>query len=157
MSLLCAFVLTSCEEEESPIRFDTTQKGVKVEYYSPDPSCFEKVYFITADVNKGDVVMRCNTHSEISILGREGDAFELDGDLECVKRGEKYISKAGYWSVELVEKNALEFVFEEVPDDADQTELRSFNSVVVTAVNKNGKKVSTVIAVDRILSKGLLR
>lgn len=76
LSLIVAILslsLTSCDEEEAPLQFDTIEnsdpENITLNYYCPDlgPIRGYKEYFITATFNAGEIRMKCNNCHRIEI------------------------------------------------------------------------------------------
>lgn len=141
--LIIAFICVACEEEESPILFDTESnsnpENIKCEYYSPDPSCVEKMYWITAHDEAGEITLKCTNQSNITIAHSQPDISE-DG---C------YHSSIGAWSASVSDGNLLKIQFEPVEPDANNP----YKGDYVTVISKTKKgTISTSVQVHRIYS-----
>lgn len=140
-ALMFAGLCVSCEEEESPIFFDTESnsnpENVSCEYYSPDPSCVEKMYWITAYDEAGEITLRCTNQSNITLSHSQPDISE-DG---C------YHSPFGAWSASVSNGNLLKIKFE--PVEPNTTDPNKGDYITVISQTKKGA-VSTSVQVNRI-------
>ena len=154
-TILFATVLGGCEEEESPLLFSTTEnkfpQNVKIEYFSPDPSCVPKGYFITANRLKGELVIKC-TNAKQLYFSEIGDYPGIEYGLTT--SGEKdrntLVYKKGSWQVSLVDNNTLRFCFSETDMPYDSVQYVQADCVNVSAKDKN-KVLETGIMVFRNL------
>lgn len=145
-SAICLFIagliLAACSEEESALLFtvesNSEPENVKMEYYSPDPSCVAKMYWIDANSCASTISIKCTNANDISIENHEG------------KVSEGYLCTSGLWRAEVVNSNTITFTFEEVcnePEDAPYIDSMGFN--VVAQTDKG--TVRTGIYVNRLM------
>lgn len=139
--LMLAGICVSCEEEESPILFDTESnsnpENIKFEYYSPDPSCMGKMYWITAYNEAGEITLKCTNQSNITLAHNQHDITE-DG---C------YHSQLGAWSASVSNGNILKIQFE--PVEPNKTDPNKYDYVTVISNTKKGT-VSTSVQINRV-------
>lgn len=141
VGLVFGGLCVSCEEAESPILFDTESnsnpENVRCEYYSPDPSCVEKMYWITAYDEACEITLKCTNQSNITLAHSQPDISE-DG---C------YHSPFGAWSASVSNGNLLKIQFEAV--EPDTTDPNKGDYVTVISKTKKGT-VSTSVQINRI-------
>lgn len=149
-------VLCGCEEDDSPLLFDTVEntnpQNVKIEYYSPDPSCVPRSYTITTNGLAGELTLRCS-NAQIIYFGEIGsnsrawygvtDSGEVDMNT--------LVFDDGNWYVTLVDNNSLRFVFRESAVNPDLDFVLENDYVKVRADSK-GKVLETTINVWRNLN-----
>lgn len=123
---MCMFFLlstTSCEEEESQLRFVTESvsdsDNVKIEYYSPDPCCVPKMYYITANNCASNLTIRCSNASSILFENRGGELSE------------EYACPEGRWKATLHDSNVITVSFDEVGSEASE----EFGPMVIVGFN----------------------
>lgn len=139
LSFLSLIAFVSCEEEEAPLRFSTENisntNDVKLEYYSPDPHCIGKMYYLVAYGNS----------SEITLVCTNGNSIFLNDNQTRVT------SPDGLWAAEVVSSNSVTIRFAEadknLPDDAEKV---IYEFLRVSGMTKKGLE-STSIHVDRVL------
>lgn len=136
-SFITCIIMTACSEEDSPLLFSvesvSNPENVIMEYYSPDPLCVSKMYWIDANSCASEIKIKCTNANSIFIENHEG------------KISEEYICSGGFWKAEIVNSNTITFTFAVIDSDSylDQT---GFN--VVSQTNKG--MVRTGIYVKRL-------
>ena len=129
-----AILFTGCEEDDSPILFSTEKisntDNVKIEYYSPDPSCLPRKYIITANSNQGEITIKCTNFSQI-VLER--------CDYE----------EGAEWTANLIDSTTIVVSFNEIEADNDQEMSTKSGYIEVSASDKKGK-ATTFIDVRRV-------
>lgn len=158
--IIAAAALTGCDEPIAPghrdaaitftVDTNTAPESVRLSYYSPDPSCVGKMYEIMAGPEGGRLVITCNNRDSIFIQGREGSGFILDGDLQCIEPGRRYVSQAGQWTVSAPDRRTLCFDFAEASPEPDSDTWGSSNTLIIAAETSAGR-VSTAFYVVRLL------
>lgn len=123
VSLIACIIMTACSEEESPLLFsvesNSNPKNVVMEYYSPDPSCVPKMYWIDANGCASELTIKCTNANSIFIEDHEG------------KMSEEYLCPDGFWKAEIVNSNTITFTLTEI--DSDQyLDMSGFNVVSQT-------------------------
>ncbi|MDE6320870.1 MAG: hypothetical protein K2L93_01070, partial [Muribaculaceae bacterium] len=103
---------------------------VKVEYYSPDPSCVPRMYTITANSNQSEISIKCTNFSQISI-----------DKCDCEEGAD--------WTARLIDSNTIAVSFNEIEAADDQEISTKIGYIVVSAIGKKGK-VTTDIMIHRI-------
>ena len=135
---LFLFIFNSCEIEESPILFSveniSNPENVKVDYFSPDPSCVEKSYTIWADEKESVVTLKC-TNADPIFFNKYGST-----NME-------YNSVYGHWSAKLVDSTTIIFSFEAV-ENFNSDEAFIGDGLKIFAQDKKGI-ISTYISVIR--------
>lgn len=133
-SLAPMLAMTSCEEEESPIRFtaiaNSDPESFTYEYYSPDPTCIEKLHWIEADTDEGDLVLQCTTHSKIAITNELSSPSDLETNT--------YRSENGAWTASISDGNVLKIHFDKLDADKDYDERYIIESLGIAAITKKG-------------------
>lgn len=156
ISAIFAVTFTSCEEDDSPILFSTTDntdpQNVEIRYYSPDPSCVPRQYYIRTNRLKGELTLKCTSAQNLYFAEPRDNSRVHFGVTES---GEidlnTLVCENGIWSVSIIDKNSLKFVFQETPVNPD-VEFAWDNSYL-TVCAKEGKKVlETSIRVWRSLN-----
>ena len=140
-SLIPLLAFTACEEKDSPLRFSqediSDSENVKLEYYSPDPTCVAKMYYITANSCASRISIKCTNANSISIENHEGKILE------------EYTSAQGQWKAELVNSNTITFTFNEIdPNSIDESYYASEGFNVISQTKKG--VVRTNISVMRL-------
>lgn len=104
-----ACIITSCSEEDSKLMFSveniSNPENIKLEYYSPDPSCVSKMYWIYTNSCASQINIRCTNANSILIENHEG------------KISEQYLCSDGFWKAEIVNSNTIAFTLEEINCD----------------------------------------
>lgn len=133
-SLVPMLALTSCEEEESPIRFSTAAnsnpESFTYKYFSPDPTCIEKLHWIDADTDEGDIVLQCTTHSKIAITNELSSPSDLETNT--------YRSENGAWTASISDGNVLKIHFEKLDADNDYDDRYIIENLGIAALTKKG-------------------
>ncbi|MDE7397706.1 MAG: hypothetical protein K2M98_08275 [Muribaculum sp.] len=108
-SFIACIIMTACEEEDSPLLFSvesiSNPENVKLEYYSPDPSCVSKMYWIDANSCASEINIKCTNANSIFIEDHEG------------KISEEYLCQSGLWKAKIVNSNTITFTFEDIDSD----------------------------------------
>ncbi len=132
-----AYIITACSEEDSQLMFSveniSNPENIKLEYYSPDPTCVSKMYWIYANRNASEINIKCTNANSIFIEDHEG------------KRLEQYLCSDGFWKAEIINSNTITFTCEEIDSDLYSDQV-GFNVVSQT---KKGM-VRTGIYVKRL-------
>lgn len=136
---ILAVALSSCEEEESPILFSTESisnpENVKIEYFSPDPSCQPKSYRVWTNSQESELKIKCTNFLTIFL-----------DDIGTSK--DEYISTSGDWSAKLIDGNIIVFSFKKIDSDNVDESYSTDDGIYIYANNKKGQ-VSTHITVTR--------
>ena len=102
-------MMTACSEKESPLLFSvesiSNHDNVKMEYYSPDPSCVSKMYYIDANSCASEITIKCTNANSIFIEDHEGKILE------------EYLCSNGFWKAEIVNSNTIIFTLDEIDKD----------------------------------------
>lgn len=136
---IIAIIFSSCEEEESPILFSTesisNSENVKIEYFSPDPSCQPKSYRVWTNSQESELKIKCTNFPTISLdnIGTSKD---------------EYFSTSGNWSAKLIDGNTIVFSFKEIDSDNVDESYSTDDGIYIYANSKKGQ-VSTHIMVTR--------
>ena len=121
-------LFTSCEEEDSPLLFSeeyvSSPENVKMEYYSPDPCCVSKMYWIEANSCASELLIKCTNANSIFIENHENSISE---EYSCSK---------GQWKAEVNNSNTITFRFEELDHDLEDTPLINVGFNVVSQTKK---------------------
>lgn len=136
--------MTACSEKESPLLFSvvhiSNSNNVRMEYYSPDPCCVSKMYWIDANSNSSEITIKCTNENSIFIEDHEG------------KISEEYICSSGYWKAKIINSNTIIFTFEEI--NSDSVEDPYYDRVGFNLVSQTKKgMVRTGIYVNRISTR----
>lgn len=134
---------TSCEEDDSPILFaveyNSNPGNTTLEYYSADPSCQPKSYFITTGYTESEITIKCTNQAAIWLEAYSADSSESD---------KQYTSEAGLWTASITDGNMIEFHFMPIPTTSGTDSGVLFEVLPVYATSKNGL-VKTDITVLR--------
>lgn len=138
---VAAIVFAACEEEDSPIMFsvesNSDSANVKVEYYSPDPCCIGKSYYITAKQGESDLVLRSTNCSNVWLAEGQGGALF-------------YRSSEGRWTATVSGGNVVTLHFDSFdPDTAEIAVPAEAYSFLKVEANTRKGLVSTGIRVAR--------
>lgn len=150
--------VTSCEEDDSELMF-TTQvcapgTNVKIDYYSPDPAHVDRMYWITANNNTSELIIKCSNASNLSITALSDalpDDYDPDVTVEGIVDGDTFTSPNGYWSVTLVDDNTLRFVFDKVKESNPHYENGAVGSSLTIVAPSPKGKLQTGISILRLL------
>lgn len=80
--LLSVIALSSCsgEEKELPLLFSTENisdpENITIDYYTPDPSCLPKMYWIKANNCASEITIKCTNANSIFIENSNGAISE---------------------------------------------------------------------------------
>ena len=155
-SILFVTALCGCEEEDSPLLFttieNTSPKNVKIDYYSPDPSCLPRSYTITTNRFAGELIIECSNapsiyFAEIGNNSRAKYGVSDSGEVDI----NTLVFDDGKWYVTLIDNNQLKFVFRETPVNPDLDFVLENDFVKICAKSKN-KVLETNISVWRQLN-----
>lgn len=155
-AVLAVMVLGGCEEEDSPLRFETVEntepQNVKIDYYSVDPSCQPRRYYITTNRLGGELTIKCTNARNIYFaeIGENSRAEYGVSDSGVVDVN-TLVFNDGNWTVSVVDHNSLRFVFRETPVNPDLDFVLENDYVNVCAKDKN-KVLETSITVWRSLN-----
>lgn len=122
--MILSFALISCEEEDSPLLFSTVEntfpENVKLEYYSPDPSCIARSYHISTNRMSGVLILKCTNSNKLFFTK---SAENSRGQFGVTDTGETdyntLVFEKGNWTVTIMDDNHLKFVFKETPVTPD--------------------------------------
>lgn len=130
--------LASCEEEDSPLLFEVVSvsnpQDVQMEYYSPDPSCVEKMYWITANATECELTIKCTNAGSVSVINKYG---------RFVK---EYKNNDSEWTAKVVDPITIRITFHKLEDLEEMESIRSYLSVGTTT--KTGE-IKTQLSIDR--------
>lgn len=155
-SILFVTALCGCEEEDSPLLFTTIEntnpQNVKIDYYSPDPSCQPRSYTITTNRFAGELTIKCSNapsiyFAEIGNNSRAKYGVTASGEIDI----NTLVFDDGKWYVSLIDNNHLKFVFRETPVNPDLDFVMENDFVKICAKSKN-KVLETNISVWRQLN-----
>lgn len=136
---LLALTFTACEEDDAELTFTTennTDPGnITVEYYSPDPSCVDRMYWITAGSQGGELTLRCNNADAIFINNTANGATPSS-----------YTSTRGSWTARIVSPNTVTITFDPI-DDLDSLNT---NDYLTLASNTKKGLASTSLYIHRL-------
>lgn len=139
--LLFALVVNSCKEEETPIYFVVkntyNSENVFMDYFSPDPSCIEKSYYIYANSNSSEIIIQCTNYEQIFLTS-------LNSPLK------EYESYLGGWKAKLIDEKTILFAFNGIEQNGENQEPVSGDFLIIKAQDKNAN-VSTSISVIRFM------
>lgn len=142
--ILLLLTFTSCEEDDSPILFaveyNSNPGNTTLEYYSVDPSCQPKSYFITTGHMESAITLKCTNQTAIWLGSYSGKSSESD---------KRYTSEAGLWTASITDDNMIEFHFTPIPTTSGTDSGVQFEWLPVYASSKKGI-VRTDIAVLRV-------
>lgn len=151
--LLVFFAATfgGCEEEKAewPLLIFSTEKithseNVKLDYYSPDPSCVAKSYWIQANAGKSELVVKCTNASPI-VLGYipEPDKGFFTDPVEGGRDEKTYTSISGHWTATLIDDNTIQFTFDEMDEaNGDECYFPDYGLVVSAKTSKGVLKTN---------------
>ena len=117
-AILAVMVFGGCEEEDSPLRFETVEntapQNVEIDYYSVDPSCQPRRYYITTNRFGGELTIKCTNARNIYFaeIGENSSAeygVSDSGEVDV----NTLVFNDGNWTVSVVDHNSLRFVFRE--------------------------------------------
>lgn len=115
LSIILVTTLCGCEEEDSPLLFttieNTSPQNVKIDYYSPDPSCVPRSYTITTNRFAGELTIKCSNSpniyfAEIGDNSRAKYGVTSSGEVDI----NTLVFDDGNWFVSLIDNNHLKFV-----------------------------------------------
>lgn len=155
--LLVFFAVTfgGCEEDEAELIFSTEKithsENVKLEYYSPDPSCVAKSYRIQANAGESELVIKCTNASAI-VLGYipEPDKGFFTDPVEGDHNENTYTSVNGHWTATLIDANTIQFTFDEMDENNDDECYVVDDALVVSAQTSKGV-LKTNFSVTRLI------
>ena len=129
---------TSCEEEDSPLLFEVVNvsdpQDVKMEYYSPAPSCMAKMYWITTNTNECELTIKCTNAGSVSVVNQYGKFVK-----ECK-------NKESEWTAKVIDPITIRLTFNKLDDLEEHGSIRSYLTVVYTT--KNGE-ITAQLSIDR--------
>lgn len=131
--ILLLLMSTSCEEDDSPILFaveyNSNPGDTTLEYYSVDPSCQPKSYFITTGYTESEITLKCTNQASIWLGAYSADSSESD---------KQYTSEAGHWTASITDGDMIEFHFMPIPTTSETDSGVLFEWLPVYASSKNG-------------------
>lgn len=152
--LLLAFAV-SCSDDinvEADLQFATESisnpDNVKIDYYSPDPSCMQKMYWVYANAAQSELTVKCTNFSPI-IMGGYAPNYEFGSDLGHYE-GDTFISSKGNWSATLIDSETLKFSFKEITEVSSEADTAD-ETMWITAKDKK-KSLKTSFYVVRFLN-----
>lgn len=156
VSVFFALAFTACEEDDADLMFSvetiSDSNNVKVEYYSPDPSCVPKMYHIVTNRLSSELTIKCTNADNITIgnIPDYDDNFFTDPVEGNEDADKTYTSTTYNWTATLTDSNTIRFVFEEITGTNTTESYFIDDFLVVSARTKKGN-VSTSIQVTRII------
>ena len=132
---------------------NTSPKNVKIDYYSPDPSCVPRSYTITTNRFAGELTIKCSNSpsiyfAEIGDNSRAKYGVTSSGEVDI----NTLVFEDGNWYVSLIDNNHLKFVFRETTVNPDLDFVLENDFVKICAKSKN-KILETNISVWRELNR----
>ncbi len=134
LALACVVAMlsiNSCkEEEEEPtlllsVESISNPENVKINYYSPDPGCVPKMYWIEANSCSSQLVLRC----------ADADAIFFQASKD--ELSETYTCPEGQWEATVTDANTVTFTFHEIDQDKiDESYSVSRGFTIVAETNK---------------------
>lgn len=111
MLTLLAVTIAGCKdsEEKTPLllleKANTSPEDLRLEYYTPDPSCIPKSYYIYANLKGGELTLEPVNSSTLSfgVIPRIGDSNGVRVD------DTKWVSRNGKWTATLTDGKTLKF------------------------------------------------
>lgn len=144
---IIALAISGCEEDETPLKFSTVSvdnpDNVKVEYFSPDPCCRPKSYWITTNDRASQLTLKCANSSSIYISHRADEGSSSS-------TGTSFTSYRGKWSAKVIDSNKITFTFDEI-DDETPFEYEIINDYITIYTKVKGETVNVTIDIRRIL------
>ncbi|MDE5744910.1 MAG: hypothetical protein K2H84_04530 [Paramuribaculum sp.] len=129
----------SCEEEDSPLMFSVEDvddsENVRLEYYSVDPHCIPKSYYIKSNSRASEITIKCTNANSLFI----------DENIA----NQEYVCTDGHWWAEIAKSNTVIFHFDEIEDNPDEEIAVFYGGFNVCSQTKKGV-VKTYITVKRI-------
>lgn len=146
---LIALAFCSCEEEESELIFSTENitnpENVKIEYFSPDPSCQPKEYVITTNNCESEITLKCKNANQIYLGIKSSSTDENDAETSS---SNEYNSLSEKWQVRIIDSNTLIFTFDKI--NLEDTEDFIYSGVQILAKDKKGQ-ISSFIKILRLV------
>ncbi len=131
---------TACDDDDKTPLLLTVESisdsnNVVFEYYTPDPSCVDKMYWVTANSNASEVTLQSTNASSM---------YFHDNKTE-------YICTEGNWKVELIDSNTLKFTFDEIEVASDEKPSDVGTGLYLEA-NAGKETLGTNIHVKRLIN-----
>lgn len=138
--LLSLLSFTSCKEEESPLLFSevsvSNPEDIKMEYYSPDPCCVAKSYWITANTNASKITIKCTNANFLLFQNHKGETMD------------EYSSTKAKWTAKVENSNYITLTLYKITDYSAEEAYLFSEGFNVVAKTKDGL-VSTGITLFR--------
>lgn len=151
MLMLLAVTIAGCKdsEEKTPLllleKANTSPEDLRLEYYTPDPSCIPKSYYIYANLKGGELTIEPVNSSTLSfgVIPRIGDSNGVRVD------DTKWVSRNGKWTATLTDGKTLKFVFDPVTDASELGEYKADWAYIPIVGTVNGRSVMAELAIHR--------
>ncbi len=150
--------LNSCEEDEAPIRFSfsnesiTNADNVRIDYYSPDPSCLAKMYHINTNRFDGEITIKCTNASAVYF----NNTKDYPQDLAQID-ATHWVCERAKWSATFIDATTIKFVFDELPTDARfENGYEVYFGYFPLKATINGKEVTDAIQITRYVIENSL-
>lgn len=151
MLTLLAVTITGCKdsEEKTPLllleKANTSPEDLRLEYYTPDPSCIPKSYYIYANLKGGELTLEPVNSSTLSfgVIPRIGDSNGVRVD------DTKWVSRNGKWTATLTDGKTLKFVFDPVTDASELGKYKADWAYIPIVGTVNGRSVTAELAIHR--------
>lgn len=151
MLTLLAVTIAGCKdsEEKTPLllleKANTSPEDLRLEYYTPDPSCIPKSYYIYANLKGGELTLEPVNSSTLSfgVIPRIGDSNGVRVD------DTKWVSRNGKWTATLTDGKTLKFVFDPVTDASELGEYKADWAYIPIVGLVNGRSVTAKLAIHR--------
>ena len=146
-----AVTIGSCKdsEEKTPLllleKANTSPEDLRLEYYTPDPSCIPKSYYIYANLKGGELTLEPVNSLTLSfgVIPRIGDSNGVRVD------DTKWVSRNGKWTATLTDGKTLKFVFDPVTDASELGEYKADWAYIPIVGTVNGRSVTAKLAIHR--------
>lgn len=155
MLALMAVSIGSCKDsgedvaEKTPLLFiektNTASENIRMTYFTPDPSCLPKQYYIYADLKGGELTIESANSPTLSfgVIPRIGDKNGVRVD------DSEWVSKSGKWHATLTDGKTLKFVFDPVTDPSELGEYQCDWAYIPIVGMVNGQSVTAEVAILR--------
>lgn len=139
--------IVSCkEEEETTLLFEveniSNPENVTINYYSPDPGCVPKMYWIEANSSSSEMILRCTNAGPIF--------FRISKD----ELSETYSCPEGHWEATVTDDNTVTFTFHEIGQDNIDESYSVSRGFSIIAETKEGI-IKTTVDVMRLTKSTL--
>ena len=107
LSIFFVSTFIACEEDEAALLFSveniTDNNNVKLEYYSPDPCCVPKMYYIVANRLSSEMTLKCTNADNITLT-----ALSAISDDNTTTN----TSIAGRWTATIIDTNTIKLTID---------------------------------------------